>query len=47
MHSEKYNKVKDYYDRGLWSESRVANAVVKGWITAEEYEEITGTRRAE
>ncbi len=42
MHSKNFNKVKDYYDRGLWSKSRVANAVDKGWITAEEYEEITG-----
>ena len=36
------NFVKDYYDHNLWSEARVANAVVKGWITTEEYEEIIG-----
>lgn len=41
-HSAKFEKVKDYYDRGLWNEARVANAVVKGWITEAEYEEITG-----
>lgn len=40
--SEKFYKVKDYYDRGLWSIERVQNAVVKGWITAEEFETITG-----
>ena len=40
--SPKYNKVKDYYDRGLWNKKMVANAVVKGWITAEEYESIVG-----
>lgn len=42
MHSEKYEKVKRYYDRGLWSIERVHKAVEKGWITAEEYKEITG-----
>ena len=40
--SPKYMKVKMYYDRGLWSIDKVRNAVVKGWITAEEFEEITG-----
>lgn len=40
--SPKFNKVKSYYDQGLWNKSRVANAVVKGWITAEEYELIVG-----
>lgn len=42
MHSAKFGKVKDYYDRGLWSAVRVQNAVIKGWITTAEYEEITG-----
>lgn len=46
-HSAKFDKVKSYYDRGLWNEARVANAVVKGWITEEEYEEITGIPYAE
>lgn len=41
-HSAKFALVKSYYKRGLWSKSRVADAVVKNWITAEEYEEITG-----
>jgi len=40
-HSEKFGKVKDYYDRELWSVTQVQKAVDK-WITAEEYEEITG-----
>ena len=40
--SKKFAKVKRYYDDGLWTKSMVANAVVKGWITAEEYEIITG-----
>lgn len=42
MHSPKYEKVKTYYDCGLWSDGMVRNAVVKGWITPAEYEEITG-----
>ena len=39
--SAKFELVKNYYDNGLWSISRVHNAVGK-WITAEEYELITG-----
>lgn len=41
-HSKKYEKVKDYYNHGEWSIEQVKNAVIKKWITAEEYEEITG-----
>ena len=41
-HSKKFEKVKGYYDSGKWSKSRVHDAVGAGWITAEEYEEITG-----
>lgn len=40
--SKKFLKVKKYYDEGLWSKRQVHDAVVKGWITAEEYEIITG-----
>ena len=39
--SDKYELVKGYYDRGLWSKARVHTAVGK-WITAEEYKLITG-----
>ena len=39
--SENYQKVKDYYDDGRWTIERVRKAVGR-WITAEEYEEITG-----
>ncbi len=35
------DRVKMYYDKGLWSKERVYNVVGKV-ITAEEYEEITG-----
>ena len=40
--SKKFKLVKKYYDNGLWNKEMVRNAVVKGWITAAEYEEITG-----
>lgn len=40
--SKKFNLVKKYYEQGLWSKKRVRDAVLKGWITAEEYKEITG-----
>lgn len=40
--SANFEKVKNYYDKGLWSIERVVKAVVKGWITAAEYKEITG-----
>lgn len=41
-HSKNFDKVKAYYDGGYWTKERVKNAVVKGWITADEYEEIVG-----
>lgn len=40
--SKKFKTVKQFYDGGLWSINRVHDAVGKGWITAEEYQEITG-----
>lgn len=40
--SSKFEKVKGYFERDLWNIDRVRNAVVKGWITGEEFEIITG-----
>lgn len=40
-HSEKFEKVRNYYKNRLWTLEQVRNAVGK-WITEEEYEEITG-----
>lgn len=40
--SEWFEKIKKYYQDGLWNETKVRNAVVKGKITAEEYKLITG-----
>lgn len=42
-HSKNFEKVKYYYDEGLWSKARVKAVVGKTYgITPEEYEEITG-----
>ena len=37
--SPRYNTVKGYYDRGLWTAEMVRNAVGR-WITKEEANEI-------
>lgn len=37
-----FDRIKDYYERGLWTKEMTRNAVVKGKITTEEYEIITG-----
>ena len=37
--SKNYNKVKEYYDHGLWSKKRVYNVVGK-WITKRSQERI-------
>lgn len=43
QHSKNFEKIKKYYDDGLWSKERVEMVVGKpGGITAEEFEEITG-----
>lgn len=41
MHSKMFEKIKAWFDSGVWSKQWVYNAVGKK-ITAEEYEEITG-----
>lgn len=40
--SKMFNQIKEWYDQGRWSKKKVADAVVKDKITAEEYELITG-----
>lgn len=40
--SKHYNKVKKWYDMGMWNIEVVKSAVKKGWVTAEEFKEITG-----
>lgn len=39
--NSQYEKIKTYYDTGLWNKTRVKNMVIKNIITEEEYETIT------
>ena len=41
-HGKNYEKVKRYYGMGVWTKKMVCNAVAKGWITPEDYKELTG-----
>lgn len=38
----KYETVNRFYQLKVWSIDKVRNAVVKEWITPEQFEEITG-----
>ncbi|HNX62854.1 MAG TPA: XkdX family protein [Candidatus Limiplasma sp.] len=40
--SPKYQLVAYYYEMRAWDLTRVRAAVVKGWITEAEYQQITG-----
>lgn len=42
--SKNYEKVLAFYKNKLWDITKVKNAVLKGWITEEEYYSITGER---
>ena len=35
-------KIKKWYEKGLWTAEMVRNAVIKGKLTEEEYREIVG-----
>lgn len=41
-HSPKYEMVRGFYMNNLWEERKVRDAVIKHWITEEEFKEITG-----
>lgn len=41
-HSKKFEKIKGWYENGMWTKKMVYNAVGKDWLTPEEYTEITG-----
>lgn len=42
MASKRYELVKGYYDKRLWTKKMLKKAVVKGWITQDEYDGIVG-----
>ena len=37
-----FEKIKKWYESGMWTKMMVHNAVIKGKITEDEYTEITG-----
>ena len=39
-----YERIKYYYEAGLWNKAMVKNAVRKGVITKAQFEEITGQK---
>lgn len=41
-HSKKYYQIKEWYDNLMWSKNKVRNAVIKNWITEDEYLQIVG-----
>lgn len=40
--SAKFEQVRNFYVMGVWNKIHVQNAVVKNWITPEEFKLITG-----
>lgn len=42
MSKTKFELVKRYYENGLWKRKRVSDAVLMGWISEDEFLEITG-----
>lgn len=42
--SKNFEKVKSYYILGLWDDTKLQNAVTKGWITQAEYDEIVSLK---
>lgn len=38
----RFDKVKKYYDNGYWTLEMVRNAVIKNWITEQQFKTITG-----
>lgn len=41
-HSKMFSDIMEYYRHGFWSLNQVKNAVAKGKITEDEFQEITG-----
>ena len=39
--SAKFELLKKYFDDGLWDKKKLKNAVIKGWISKDEFELIT------
>ena len=41
-HSKMFDRIKDWYEAGVWSRKRVLDAVTKGKLTETEAREILG-----
>lgn len=41
-HSDRFERVRDFYDSGSWDVKKVREAVEKEWITKDEFRIITG-----
>lgn len=46
-HSPKYDSIFEWYHLKMWNTAQVQNAVKKGWITQDEFEEITNKNERE
>lgn len=46
-HSKMYEKIKKWYEQGLWDYAKVEDAFKKGIITEEEFKEITHVNKGE
>lgn len=46
MASKRYELVKGYFEKRLWTRKMLKNAVLKGWITQDEYDGIVGVTGA-
>ena len=42
-----FDKIKKWYNQGLWTADMVRNAVAKGVLTPEQFKEITGEQYAD
>ena len=40
--SKHFEQVKEFFDKGVWNETKLREAVAKNWITAAEFQKITG-----
>lgn len=42
MKSPMFYSINEWYKKGLWTKEQVHQATAKGWLTPDEYKEITG-----
>lgn len=42
--SQKFDDIKKYFDFEFWDIKKVRNAVIKNWITEQEFNLITGEK---